>query len=327
VPNRRKGFGSAPGKVILFGEHAVVYGQPAVAVPLSDVRAQVTVTECSAGSGTVVEAPDLPSRDGAAVGFKSCLADLPEDDPLREMLLIAIRAYSGQGVGWPDFRVRVLSSIPLGRGLGSGAAVGTAVVRAVADFYDRCPETEEVSSLVFEIEKIFHGTPSGIDNTVTAYEAPLFFLRGKPPILLALPSTLRLVVGDAGPASPTREVVAFVRQQWEEASEWHNRVFDHIGQISRLASAALQAGDLHTVGTLMSENHVLLREMGVSTPALDRLVVAAESAGALGAKMSGAGWGGNMVALVDEESEADVVAQMRLSGAERIIVSEVGPRV
>jgi len=252
---------------------------------------------------------------------------MAEDDPLRALTRIAVSAFAGSRTNWPDVLIRVSSGIPIGRGLGSGAAVGTAIVRAVAEYYGESPEVSEVSDLVFEIEKLFHGTPSGIDNTVVAYEMPIYFVRGVPPTLLKLHSPLRLVVGDAGPARPTHEVVSFVRQQWQESPSLYEDLFGQVGEISRLARRALETGDVSAVGGLMRRNHEVLKKMGVSSPSLDALVEAAEAAGALGAKLSGAGWGGNMVALTGASRVTQVAAQLRLAGAERVIFSEVGRHV
>ncbi len=203
-------------------------------------------------------------------------------------------------------------------GLGSGAAVSTAIVRALTAWYGIQPPPETVSALVYEVERIHHGTPSGIDNTVIAYERPIYFVRGSPPRSLIAGGVFRLVVADSGVASPTREVVLDVRRRWEADPGRYERLFDRIAEQVEAAHRAIVAGDAAELGARMNENHALLREMGVSAPVLDELVEAARRAGALGAKLSGAGRGGNIVALVDAEMADRVAEALRRAGAPRV---------
>ena len=317
---------SAPGKVILFGEHAVVYGEPAIAVPLTDLRARVTVSGTAPGTGSIIDAVDIPDCAGRPGGLRCRLEEMASNDPLRAVFAVAVGVVGGKDAGLGDVLVQVSSDIPIGRGLGSGAAVATAIVRALAAFNGRNLTTEQVSKAVFETEKLFHGTPSGIDNTVIAYETPIFFARGQLPIRMKLPKPLRLVIGDAGEAPPTRDVVSFVCRRRQEAPSIYGGLFTSIGRIAREGRRAIEEGDIGLVGRLMNDNHEILQRLGVSSPGLDRLVKAAVAAGALGAKMSGAGWGGNMVALVDCGAEAQVASCLEASGADRVIVAEVGGR-
>ncbi|HEX7587116.1 MAG TPA: mevalonate kinase, partial [Anaerolineae bacterium] len=156
---------TAPGKIILFGEHAVVYARPALAVPVLQVRAQATI-EPRAGPVEI---------DAADMGQQYALHDAPPEDPIATMIE---RTCARLGVTPQDFVIRIRSTIPVARGLGSGAAVSVAVGRAVAKFLGHELPREELSALAFEVEKLHHGTPSGIDNTVIAYEQPVYFVRG-----------------------------------------------------------------------------------------------------------------------------------------------------
>ncbi len=309
---------SAPGKVILFGEHAVVYGQPAIAAPVTQVRAQAVVRDAPAGvpAGVFLRAPDL--------NYAGWLADTPPEDALAATIIQFQKA-----AGWnslPNLEVTVTSTIPIAGGLGSGAAIAAAVLRALARHLHRpdLATNERVSALAYEVEKIHHGTPSGIDNTVVTYEQPVYFLRREPHNLIEtfVPARpVRLLVADTGVRSVTRLVVGYVREQWLANRDQYERLFAACGRIAGRAREAISGGDLPELGRLMIENQRLLVELGVSSPELDNLVAAAGEAGALGAKLSGAGWGGNMIALVDVQHEETVRRALFTAGAGTVLLT------
>jgi mevalonate kinase len=303
----------APGKAILFGEHAVVYGRPAVAVPVLDVQATAAVEDAHPGSGIIIAARDLGRTFG--------LFDAPHDDPLR---VIVSATLSRLGVGMQvDLKITVSSTIPVARGLGSGAAVSTAIVRALAQHMDGWLTSRAVSDLVFETEKIYHGTPSGIDNTVIAFGKPVFFVKDKMVDVFWTGVPFQIVIGDTGVTSPTRVAVGDVRAAWERDRERYEEIFDEIGTLAHMGREAIEAGDVEAMGRLMDANQKLLCLLDVSSPELEGLVEAARQGGALGAKLSGAGRGGNMIAVVTPETAGQVSMMLRLAGAKNVIVTEV----
>ncbi len=312
-----KTIAAAPGKVILFGEHAVVYGQPAIAAPVTQVQA-CAVVEDSEQPGVRLVAPDL--------GLDAWLDELAQDDALAA----AVRqVQSAAGVAeLPALVITVTSTIPIASGLGSGAAIAAAVIRALARHLRRADlaENERVSALAYEVEKIHHGTPSGIDNTVVSYEMPVYFERRQPRNLIVPFSAARplhLLIADTGVRSSTRLVVGHVREQWRRAPAHYERIFAACGDIALSARRSIERGDVPELGALMNENHIVLQEMGVSSDELDRLVIAARGAGALGAKLSGAGWGGNLIALIAGPDAADVSEALVQAGARQVIASEL----
>jgi mevalonate kinase len=275
-------------------------------------------------------ATDLPSPDGRQRGLRYILRDAPADDPLRASVELALDAFLRAGPAdadrlntGPDLLVSISSTIPIARGLGSGAAVASAVARAIARYFGHSPLPEEISALVYEVEKLHHGTPSGIDNTVIAYEQPVFFVRGIGMTRLSVGGPLNLVIADTGVVSSTREVVGDVRRRWEAKTDYYDGLFDEIGAIAQLARSAIERGDPSAVGRLMNENHELLGAIGVSSSELDTLVEAARATGALGAKLSGAGWGGNMLALVEANYAPDVASALRDAGAANTILTHI----
>jgi mevalonate kinase len=306
----------APGKVILVGEHAVVYGRPAVAIPVFQVQARVTVEAGDAGQGMVIVAADLGRTFVAGRGE----AD-PEVRPLEAAVLGVLHHLRLPPEH--DLTITVNSTIPIARGLGSGAAVATAMVRAVGLHFSVQLGAEEVSRLVYEVERLHHGTPSGIDNTVIVYERPVYFVRGEDVETFPVSRPLQLVIADTGVASSTRAVVEWVRTAWEHSSARYEAFFDDVGNISRAARRAIEMGDEESLGRRMDENHRLLQEMGVSSPQLDSLTEAAKHSGALGAKLSGAGRGGNMIALVTPERRESVERALISEGAQSVIHTEI----
>lgn len=306
---------SAPGKIILFGEHAVVYGQPAIAAPVSQVRAWARVSDGDQ-PGVYISAPDL--------GEEHWLEESAGDDAIAAAVRLVQQAANLEDL--PHLRLEVRSDIPIASGLGSGAATAAALIRALARHLQRpdLAADARVAELTYEVEKIHHGTPSGIDNTVVALEKAIVFVRRRPRNLIepfAVARPLTLLVADTGVRSSTREVVADVRRRWQAQRQPFEALFASCGRIARSAQSALEEGDLQTVGRLMNENQTLLQAMTVSSPQLERLIAAAREVGASGAKLSGAGRGGNMIALVDEENRETVQQALWQAGAQRVLLT------
>ena len=312
MKNQILGEGRAPGKVILFGEHAVVYGQPAIAVPVSKIEAIATIHPLEDGDDWQLAAETL----AGVVPFD----DLAIDHPLAAILRSSLD-WIGESILPGSLRIE--STIPIASGLGSGAAVSAAVVRAIANYAKKQIHDEEVSKLVYEVEKIHHGTPSGIDNTVIAYRCPVYFQRAKPIERLNVGHPIHLAIADSGIASSTRLAISGVREQYESSPLEFTTYFEKIGSISSEARKSIVDGMPKSLGPRMNENHGLLKSIGVSCMEIDRLVDAAREAGATGAKLSGAGLGGNVIALVDEHSAEKVKQSLSKAGAKRVILTMV----
>jgi mevalonate kinase len=354
---------SAPGKIILFGEHAVVYGRPALAVPVLQVHADARadlVTEKRMGEADAL-ATDLAAdfiaesrkeTDSAAdffaesrkqtdnslgekwanavrveapdIGLFSPLSALLADQTPHPLAAVIQKTLQHLNISQPPaFTVTIRSTIPIASGLGSGAAVSVAIIRALAGLFERPLSDEQVSQITYEIEKLHHGTPSGIDNTVIAYAKPVYFVRGQPIQTFSVARPFTLVIADTGQAAPTKESVGDVRKHWEaDKSRWE-AVFDKVGEIVLAAKKAIESGEIASLGPLMDANQVLLQKMTVSSPELDRLVLAAKAAGADGAKLSGGGRGGNMIALVQPEKAESVASALKAAGAKNTIVTTI----
>lgn len=269
--------GSGRGKLVLCGEHAVVYGHPAIAVAV-DRRTDVR----------------LAARPGP-----TAIHSAHADDRLREALLEVIEP---EGLD-----VEVDTELPVGRGMGSSAALAVALVRARAAAGGEAPlDPDEVYRRAMPVERRFHGNPSGVDVAVSARGGCLWFRRGEPPIRETIePGPWSFVVLDSGCAGDTRELVAGVaaRRPGIDAD------LDAIGALVEDARRVLH--DPVALGERLTHNHELLRRIGVSTPALDELVALALGAGAHGAKLAGAGGGGVVLALVDDAEPVLAAARSR----------------
>jgi mevalonate kinase len=300
--------------VILFGEHAVVYGRPALAVPVTDVQAVATVGPGRAGAGVTIYAHDI--------GRTVDVGPDEDDEPLGLTVRNTLRAI---GLGLDDVQlvVHLRSTIPVASGMGSGAAVATAIVRALGEHLGHPLDSAAASSLVYETERVYHGTPSGIDNTVVVYERPVYFRRGHPITILQVGRPFSLVIADSGVPSLTRETVADVRACRERCPERTERLFDQISAVVEAARLTIEEGVASSLGPLMTENQALLRQLGVSSERLERLIEGALDGGAWGAKLSGGGRGGNVVAVAAGGDVDRVRRSMLEAGAAQVVVTRV----
>jgi len=303
---------SAPGKIILFGEHAVVYGQPALAVPVTQVQAEVRIDRIFS-AGIRINAPNIQLNER----LDSLAATHPLAATVRNTL-DALKVDSLSGVA-----ILIRSSIPVASGLGSGAAVAVAIIRALAGYLGKTLTDQQVSALAFETEKLYHGTPSGIDNTVVTYAKPVYFVKGQPIKVLRVKYPFVIVIGDTGIPASTKESVRDVRIQHHRRPDRYETLFATIGSIANTARQLIEGGMPESLGPLMDENHAMLRSMKVSSPELDHLVEAAREGGALGAKMSGGGRGGNMIALAQVSKAGTVSRALREAGATSTIITKV----
>jgi mevalonate kinase len=278
----------APGKVILLGEHAVVYGQPAIALPLDR---GVTVRCVPAERFHLATRPEV----GAAA----------LDEALGRL---------AQALDRPKVAVHIQSELPLSAGLGSSAAVAVASARALTHAAGRALSDEALLSLAEGMEQTFHGRPSGIDHTTCLRAVPLRFQRGEPNRVEALRvPRFEFVVASAGPRiASTREKVLGLRAEWERDPRRLDPLFAQIGALVDAGAAALARADAAELGRLMNANQELLRALEVSTPAIDALIAKLRDLGARGAKLTGAGGGGAVLAIHDEPSR--LVRELEAAG-------------
>ncbi len=286
---------SACGKLILFGEHFVVYGCPALALPLTSLSTD-TVVERAAS----LKHPELALAAG-------------EPDQTAERLLTS--AAERLGVADQPWRVRVSSSIPIGFGLGSSAALSVALLGALSQAARRMLTTGELNDHAYALEQLVHGAPSGVDNTVITHRCPVWLIKERPLERLETGGGLRLVAASSGVPGSTREEIARVRRFKDQDRPRFEELCRQARVIAEQGRQAILAQEAETLGALMDQNHQLLCEVGVSTDDLDRLVTRVRQAGALGAKLTGSGGGGFMVAVTSPAAEPRLKSSLLEAGA------------
>ncbi|HBL17557.1 MAG: mevalonate kinase [Elusimicrobia bacterium GWA2_69_24] len=313
----------APSKVILLGEHGAVYGHPAVAIPLREPSAEASVCWTGDGQPYRIELPDL----NAAWAYGDAQMP-PEIVPFVKIIDLA-RERHGKSIVTTGWTLKVSSAIPTGCGLGSSAAVSAAALKAVFRYFGIHVKAQTLSELVFETEKLHHGTPSGIDNTVIAMGVPILFRKGRGAECLDAPEEpLFLVIGYTGIRHSTRAVIAEVARARAAEPAKYDALFAEIGALALKGADALPRGHAGELGELMNKTQELLRQVGVSCPELEALVTAARGAGALGAKLTGAGRGGCMVAVTDGTDSAEAVrAAVAAAGSKLTVVTGIPGRL
>jgi hydroxymethylglutaryl-CoA reductase len=301
--------GCGHGKIILFGEHAVVYGKRAIAAPVPlAVHSRIVDTD----NGVWIVMPRW--------GVEQRL----HDDPKKRSAIEEIGAVllDRLGLGDRSMRIEVYSEIPRAMGLGGSAAVAVAIIRALNLHYGLGLSDTEVNQYAYRAEQVAHGTPSGIDNTVATFGRPILYRAGSPPqieeIVFAKP--IRFVIGITGSESLTAKTVARVRMAREKNRAVIERVFRGIDALTGQALVAIKHHDLERLGDLMNVCHGLLNSLQVSSWELEELIEIAREHGALGAKLTGGGGGGSMIALCPENAEA-VIQAMNDAGYQAFEVS------
>lgn len=298
--------GSAHAKAILIGEHAVVYGRPAIAFPVPALHIEATALRY-----------DGPLTLHTPFHSSEVTPESTEIEPLEKHLAeIAVRTvldfYRLPNHG---MSVRVNGLIPPARGLGSSAALAGAIASAVTRFYEVDMSDSDRFDIVQTVERVAHGTPSGLDALTTASQHPIWFQHGKAEPLTVAESP-RLLIADSGESGRTADAVQNVRSQFDSDEGAVVRQLDRLADLTHAAREDLESGTLTALGQRISEAHEILRGLGVSSAGLDSLVETALSAGALGAKLTGGGQGGCIVVLADDaENQARIEDKLRASGA------------
>ncbi len=299
------------GKIILFGEHAVVYGSRAIAAPIPlAVRARV-----------------VGENDGVWLAYPRWgVEQRLQRDSTRQTSFEAPAALLLGELGLSDrsMRIEVFSEIPRAMGLGGSAAVAVAIIRALDRHFELGLSDDAVNGLAFQCECIAHGTPSGVDNTVATFGQPLIYCKTDTPSFQPLPMTqpITMVIGMTGVEGSTAEMVTQVREGRRLYPSLYDSIFREINGITQNAIEALEQNNVEKLGELMNLNHGLLRRIGVSSRELEELIRIAHSHGAYGAKLTGGGGGGSMIALLPDGGNG--VAEVMRDAGYRAMEVQIG---
>ncbi len=311
------GIGAGYGKSILFGEHFVVYGLPSLAAGIgSETTAKVTRTTQPGWT--------IDDKRSEVPGYKEKKTD-EQKDSINNVL-----RYSGVDVKNQGIHIELGGDLICASGIGASAASCVALARAVNDEFKLGLDDVKINEAAFEGEKGYHGTPSGIDNTASTFGGLVWYVRdvtGGPPTFnpIKLDKSVNLVVAATGITASTTEVVGDVRKKKEADPAWFEGIAQEYDALVNNALKALKDYDISSVGKMMDRNHALLQDLTVSCNELDSLVDIARDMGALGAKMTGTGRGGNMIAITPDETSRDSVAKaLEKGGASFVIKTSFG---
>ncbi len=308
-----KAHAAAPGKIILTGEHFDVHGAPALVAAI-DMYSVVTAEERS-DPWTEISSTSLGhsakfrgNMCRPIIGGKKACNTLK---PIYVASQFIKRHFDVRGSG---FSLRIDSKIPVAVGLGSSAATAVATMAAISKLYSHKIDREMIMKTAYQSERMIHGTPSGIDQTISTYGGIISYSRGKTFQRITPSRSISLVVGNTEKTRSTGRMVDKVREQMDQSGTFKKEIMSSVMQISQSAVRALRLGDLPKLGDLMNSNQELLGMVGASTIELDSLILAARHAGAFGAKMTGAGGGGCMIALCPGGRESKIAAAIRRAG-------------
>ena len=294
------GTGKGYGKTILFGEHFVVYGLAAIASALgSSTIAEVRVVE---GIGWTVD-----DQRPATPGYKKTKYQEAMQSIKNVIDYLKIDTESQK------LEISFAGDLFAASGVGASAAQCTSLSRALNETFNLKLNDEGINEAAYEGEKAYHGTPSGIDNTASTYGGLIWFVKnlsgGKNTMeLLQSPVKMSLVIANSGVTASTAEVVSEVRHLKEENPDKFEKIFHEYKLLAEQAKAALLKGDIISIGNLMNKNHKLLQKITVSGKINDKLVDIALKNGAIGAKMTGTGRGGLVIALASNEDIQNRIA-------------------
>ncbi|PAE27777.1 mevalonate kinase [Paenibacillus sp. 7884-2] len=300
--SEKTAIGIAHSKLILIGEHAVVHGQPAIAIPFPLI-----------GVETVIErVPGSVKMDSSFYHGPLHLA--PES--LQGIVQCVEASLEYLEIPCKDLLIRINSSIPPGKGLGSSASVAISVIRSLFDFADRECTDDELLELANVAETYAHGAPSGLDTLTITSRSPVWYKKENPIDYIDLGEDFHFIVADSGRVGDTRTSVESVARLLKSAPKRIQRKMDRIGELTHQAKHALERAGKHFLGHLLNEAQKELEALGVSDAGLNKLIYFARKEGALGAKLTGGGNGGCIIALAQNEVHSKLLAEkLRKYGA------------
>lgn len=307
----KTGFGTAHGKIILIGEHSVVHNQPAIAIPFSSAKVDVQIEERP--GGILID----------SLYYQGDFSKSPHSLTNLVKTLEAVAHYLGEEVR--NMKITVLSNIPPERGMGSSAAVATALVRALFDFFEAELTDELLERFVTISEEIAHGNPSGLDARVVRSEEALYFIRNQEPDAFDSRLPAYLVVADTGEKGETLHAVADVGKLVADETTNGRELVEELGAMTIAARKFIEENKVKELGEIMSKAQHNLRELTVSNDTLDRLIEVAMDNGALGSKLTGGGRGGCLISLTDHLATAEKLAAVLVdAGAEKTWIHPLG---
>ncbi len=309
--HQERGVGNSHAKIILIGEHSVVYGQPAIALPLQDIKTKATLQ-------TQPDGQTINSRY-----FQGSIADMPGTMAGVAKLITELKQhFAGNDDHW---ELTIESDIPAERGMGSSAATAVAMVRAFFDYYRQSLNRDELLKWADIEEQVTHRSPSGLDAATVSSDSPLWFIKGQDGSQFDWQLDATMVIADTGIKGATKEAITAVKQRLASQPESTNRLIEHLGQLASATKTVLINNEVMKLGAILNAAQHDLGQLGVSDQTLDQLINAANENGSLGAKLTGGGRGGCMFAITHTAMGArKLAAALTAAGAKTTWIQPLG---
>ena len=309
---KEQGIGHSHAKLILMGEHSVVYGEPAIALPLPDITLTVTIDRTDKGGH------QIKSRY-----FTGPLNKLPEKMAgVQRLIASLMHRFNGESDQWV---MTIESQLPAERGMGSSAATAIAIVRAFFDLYEEQLSRELLLQLADIEEEVTHRSPSGLDAATVSSTSPLYFIKGKEGVALKMNLHTTMVIADTGIKGATKEAIDAVKNELETNHDSAQSHINHLGKLVNLTRDYLKNDESMSLGIALNSAQNDLKALKVSEPHLEHLIATANRNGALGAKLTGGGRGGCMFALTKTAPGARKLAGiLKDNGAQQVWLQPLG---
>lgn len=295
---KKIGIGRATGKIILIGEHSVVYGKKAIAFPFAGVGIHTTVQK-------------KPTIHIQSKYFSGTLDEMKQIASMHNLVLLI--EVLQKDLALPNFNLSIQSSIPSERGMGSSAAVAVSIVRAIFDWQNLALDNKTLLKYVDYSEQIAHDNPSGIDAAATSGTQPILFEKGQPFEAFPLNVDAYLLVADTGIKGQTRQAVKDVATLVKQKGQSVQAIIDQLGDLTLEAKTAIIQNQAKRLGQIMTASHHLLQKLTVSNQTLDEAVEIALDNHALGAKLTGGGRGGCLIVLAKDLQNAKQIQEKLIS--------------
>lgn len=309
---KQQGIGTSHAKIILMGEHSVVYGQPAIALPLPNVQLTVTLT-----------ARDDHQQIVDSRYYHGKLQQLPASmQGIQKLILTLMTRFDRTTGGWT---LTIDSQLPAERGMGSSAASAVAIIRAFFDYYKQPLNRDLLLALADIEEQVTHRSPSGLDAATVSSDQPLYYVKGHNGVPIKMDLQASLVIADTGVKGATKEAINAVKEELTTRPDQAQEHINHLGQLVDQTRTYLVNNQVTALGQALTDAQHDLADLNVSDPALDHLIEIAQDNGALGAKLTGGGRGGCMIALTKTAMGARRLASiLKEHGAQQTWLQPLG---